>query len=100
MYFAGSVSFVIIFIIIHGFGIPMITIARTAIIQKHSPNIFHGRLFSMVHLSVIGVTALSSAAVGIIANYVDIKIIFMFIGIGAALCGVLGFMNKKLREIR
>ena len=78
----------------------MITIARTAIIQKHSPNKFHGRLFSMVHLSVIGVTALSSAVVGIVANYVDVKLIFLFIGIGAALCGVLWFMNKKLREIQ
>jgi len=100
MYFAGSVSFVIVFIIIHGIGIPMITIARTAIIQKHAPNKFHGRLFSMVHLSVIGVTALSSAVVGIVANYIDVKTIFLAIGIGAALCGVLGYLNKDLREIR
>ncbi len=99
MYFAGSVNFVLLFIIIHAFGIPMITISRTSIIQKHSPNKYHGRLFSLVHLSVVGVTALSSAVVGIAANYIDIKIIFLFIGIGAALCGVVGFMNKKLREI-
>ena len=74
-------------------------ISRTAIIQKHSLNKLHGRLFSLVHLSVIGVTALSAAAVGIAANYIDIKTIFLFIGIGAALCGVVGFMNKGLREI-
>ena len=55
--------------------------------------------FSLVHLSVIGVTALSAAVVGIAANYIDIKIIFWFIGIGAALCGVVGFMNRGLREI-
>ena len=99
MYFAGSVNYVFLFIVIHAFGIPMITISRTAIIQKHSPNKYHGRLFSLVHLSVIGVTALSAAVVGIAANYVDIKIIFLFIGIGAALCGVVGFMNKGLRDI-
>ena len=99
MYFAGSVNCVLIFIIIHALGIPMITISRTAIIQKHSPNKYHGRLFSLVHLSVIGVTALSAAVVGIAANYIDIKIIFLFIGIGAALCGVVGFMNKRLRDI-
>ncbi|MEE8340789.1 MAG: MFS transporter [Candidatus Neomarinimicrobiota bacterium] len=99
MYFAGSVNYVLLFIVIHAFGIPMITISRTAIIQKHSPNEYHGRLFSLVHLSVIGVTAVSSAVVGIAANYIDIKIIFLFIGIGAALCGVAGFMNKNLREI-
>ena len=99
MYFANSVNLILIFIVIHGIGIPMITIARTAIIQKHSPNKFHGRLFSLVHLSVIGVTALSSAVVGIAANYIDIKLIFLFIGIGAALCGIVGFMNKELRDI-
>ena len=99
MYFAGSVNFVFIFIVIHAIGIPMITISRTAIIQKHSPNKYHGRLFSLVHLSVVGVTALASAVVGIAANYIDIKIIFLFIGIGAALCGVVGFMNKGLRDI-
>ena len=32
--------------------------------------------------------------------YIDIKIIFLCIGIGAALCGVVGFMNKGLREIK
>ena len=99
MYFAGSVNYVLLFIIIHAFGIPMITISRTSIIQKHSPNQYHGRLFSLVHLSVIGVTALSAAVVGIAANYIDIKIIFLFIGFGAALCGVVGFMNKTLRDI-
>jgi MFS family permease len=99
MYFAGSVNYVFLFIVIHALGIPMITISRTAIIQKHSPNEYHGRLFSLVHLSVIGVTALSAAVVGIAANYIDIKIIFWFIGIGAALCGVVGFMNRGLREI-
>ena len=55
MYFAGSVNYVFIFIVIHAIGIPMITISRTAIIQKHSPNEYHGRLFSLVHLSVVGV---------------------------------------------
>ena len=99
MYFAGSVNYVLIFIVIHALGIPMITVSRTAIIQKHSPNQYHGRLFSLVHLSVVGVTALSAAVVGIAANYIDIKTIFLIIGIGAALCGVVGFMNKGLRNI-
>lgn len=100
MYFANSVNLILVFIIIHGIGIPMITIARTAIIQKHSPNKLHGRLFSLVHLSVIGVTAISSAVVGIAANYIDIKFVFLVIGIGAALCGIVGFMNKELRTIK
>jgi len=99
MYFATSVNFVLVFIVIHAFGIPLITISRTALIQRHTPNELHGRLFSLVHLAVIGVTALSAALVGIIANYIDIKTIFLFIGIGAALCGIAGFTNQALRRM-
>lgn len=98
-FLADSVSFVFVFIVIHGIGIPMITIARTAIIQRHAPNRYHGRLFSMVHLSVVGVTALSSGLIGIIANVVPIQTIFLSIGIGAALCGLVGFLHPRLRYL-
>ena len=98
-YFADSVGFVMIFIIIHAIGIPMITISRTAIIQRHSPNRYHGRLFSMVHLAVVGVTALSSALVGIAASLIDIKTIFLFIGLGAAMCGIVGMFHAKVRQL-
>ncbi len=97
-YLADSVLFVMVFITIHAIGIPMITVSRTAIIQRHTPNAVHGRLFSMVHIAVVGMTALSSALVGIIANSVDVRIVFFWIGIGAALCGVIGLLNKKIRN--
>ncbi len=98
-YFADSVQTVFILIMIHGIGIPMITIPRTAIIQKYSPNKFHGRLFSMVHLAVVGMTAISSAFVGIIAEFVDIRIIFLFIGIIAAVCGIIGFLSSRIQAL-
>ncbi|MFQ6611644.1 MAG: MFS transporter [Fidelibacterota bacterium] len=98
-YFANSVSTVFFLIIMHGIGIPMITISRTAIIQKQAPNNFHGRIFSMVHLAVIGMTALSSAMTGILASMIDIRIIFMFIGLGAAACGFIGLITPSLREL-
>lgn len=96
-YVADSVSFVMVFITLHAIGIPMITVSRTAIIQRHTPNWIHGRLFSMVHIAVVGMTALSSALVGLIADSVDIRVIFFWIGIGAALCGAVGLLNKEIR---
>jgi len=98
-YSADTVSFVMIMIVIHGIGIPMIVISRTALIQKHVPNSFHGRLFSMVHLSVMGVTALSSALTGIVASLIDIQTVFLGIGIGAAACGVIGFFHTSLKTL-
>jgi MFS family permease len=98
-YFAGSVNFVMVFIIIHALGIPFITVSRTTIIQRHSPNHYHGRLFSMVHLSVVGITALSSALTGILASIMDIRVIFLFIGLAAASCGIVGFFKLELKSM-
>ncbi len=97
-YWVTNVHTAWIFIFLHGIGIPLITVSRTALIQRHSPNSYHGRMFSMVHLSVVGVTAISSALVGIIATVVEINVIFFWIGIGAALCGVIGWMHPKMRH--
>jgi len=99
-FFVNSLPAALIFITIHGAAIPMITISRTAVIHTHTDNKYHGRLFSMVHLSVVGVTAISAALIGIIAEYVQIQWIFFFIGLGAASCGVVGVFIKPLRELK
>lgn len=98
-YFAGSVAFVMVFIVIHALGIPLITVSRTTIIQRHSPNHYHGRLFSMVHLSVVGITAISSALTGILAAFIDIRTIFLFIGLAAASCGLVGIFKQELKSM-
>lgn len=98
-YFVHSVPVAWILITIHGAAIPMITIGRTAIIHTHTENRYHGRLFSMVHLSVVGVTAVSSALIGIIASFAPIQWIFFYIGIGAALCGIIAISIKSFREL-
>jgi len=89
----------IIIIIIHGVGIPVITITRTAIIQRNTPNEYHGRLFSVVHLAVVGMTALSSAFVGILASVMSVTVIFLFFGLGAVVSGIVGLMSSSLRKI-
>ena len=50
----------------------MITISRTTIIQTTVPDRLRGRVFSMVNISVIGLTALSSGLVGPLAEILPI----------------------------
>ena len=87
-------------IFFHGIGIPLIMVSRTSIIQLHIPNKYHGRLFSVAHLGVVGTTALSSALVGIISAYISVKLIFLLIGIGASLCGVLSLSVNQIRRLK
>ena len=87
-------------IFFHGIGIPLIMVSRTSIIQLHIPNKYHGRLFSVAHLGVVGTTALSSALVGIISTYISVKVVFLFIGIGGFLCRVLSLCTKQIRQFQ
>ncbi|MFQ6677892.1 MAG: MFS transporter [Fidelibacterota bacterium] len=98
-YWVPSVPVAIVMIVIHGIGIPVITITRTAIIQRNTPNEYHGRLFSMVHLAIVGMTALSSALVGILASLMPVPVVFLIFGIGAFVSGLIGLMSSKLRRL-
>ena len=99
LYWIDSISATKALIFLHGIGIPMITISRTTIVQMVVPDVYRGRVFSMVNLSVIGLTALSSGLVGPLAEVIPISTVFLLIGIGAALCGVFGLSHKKLMSL-
>ena len=98
-FWVPSVPMAIVMIFIHGLGIPVITISRTSIIQKNTPNKFHGRLFSMVHLAVVGMTAMSSAMVGVLAAVISIRTLFLIFGLGAVIIGLIGISSKQLRQL-
>lgn len=98
-FWVPTVSAAMIMIFIHGMGIPVITISRTGIIQKNTPNEYHGRIFSMVHLAVVGMTATSTAIVGILATVLSVRTIFLLFGLGAVLTGLTGFLSKNLRQL-
>jgi hypothetical protein len=53
----------------------------------------------MVNMSVIGLTALSAAAIGPVAEVLHIKDIFLWIGIFAALCGVIGLAHRGILSL-
>ena len=99
LFFIHTYTSTKLLLFIHGIGIPMITISRTTIIQTVVPDHLRGRLFSMVNLSVIGFTALSAGIIGPVAEFVPIGTIFLFIGIGAALCGVAGFSHRGMMSV-
>jgi len=77
-------------LLIHGIGIPLITVSRTTIIQRSVPDHFRGRLFSMVYMAVMGTTALSVGMTGFILEYITSSQLFLIIGIGAAGTVVIG----------
>ena len=99
-FWVQSVPMALFIIIFHGMGIPVITVSRTTILQKYTSNIYHGRLFSMVHLAVSGMTAVSTALVGIIAEVISINIVFLLFGVGGALTGLVGFFNKDIQKYK
>ena len=100
LYWVQSIEMAMVLIFLHGIGIPFIIISRTSIVQIHTPNKFHGRLFAMVHLGVVGTTAISSGLVGIITSIISVKLLFFGIGLGAALCGIIGISIPALRNIQ
>ena len=99
LYYIGNYEATKILLFIHGIGIPMITVSRTTIIQSVVPDRLRGRIFSMVSMAVIGFTALSSGLVGPLAEVVPISTIFLVIGVGAALCGVIGLNSRGIMKM-
>ena len=100
IYWVSSVEMAMVMLFFHGIGIPLIMVSRTSIIQVHNPNKFHGRLFSIVHLGVVGTTAISAGLVGIITSIISVKLLFIGIGIGAAFCGIIALSLPSIRNIQ
>ena len=87
-------------IYIHGIGIPLIMVSRTTIRHLHTTNKYHGHLFSVAHFDAVGTSGLSFALVGIINAYISVKVVFLFIGIGASLCTGLRLSVKQKIDIQ
>ena len=99
-FWVQSVPMALCIIIFHGMGIPIITVSRTTILQKYTPNRYHGRLFAMVHLAVSGMTAISTAFVGMMAEVISIHIVFFVFGIGGTLTGLIGFFKSDIQKFK
>ena len=54
----------------------------------------------MVHLAVSGMTAISTALVGIFAEVISIHVVFLLFGIGGTLTGLVGFLNRDIQKFK
>ena len=99
LYWVESSPTGILVLLIHGIGIPLITVSRTTIIQRSVPDHFRGRLFSMVYMAVMGTTALSVGLTGVILEYITANGLFLIIGLGAAGTVFIGLHREILTEL-
>ena len=98
LFFADTSFIAMLVLIIHGIGIPLITVSRTTIIQAVVPDEYRGRLFSMIYMAVMGTTAISVGLTGFILEFIGADSLFLLIGVGAASTVIIGF-NPALREM-
>lgn len=84
--------------IVHSIAIPFLTVTRAALIQKIVPSRMTGRIFALVNLAVVGVSAVSSGISGFALEAYGARNLFFVIGIGGGMCGVIGwFAARQLR---
>jgi MFS family permease len=88
-------------IFVHGIFIPFIVVGRTSLLQHHVPEGRTGKVFSLVHLTVAGMTAVSALAAGWIAEAGGARTLFLVAGVFGAACGLAGFAwMPRLRAAR
>jgi DHA3 family macrolide efflux protein-like MFS transporter len=92
LFFAKSILAMAIIIIIHSLAIPLLTISRTSLIQDIVPTHMTGRIFALVNLAVVGMSALSSGVTGFALAALGAPAVFLIIGMGGGLCGAIGWL--------
>lgn len=83
---------------LHGISIPLITVTRSSLVQRIAPPEQLGRIFALIGITVLGLTAASSGLTGLVATAVPVNVIFGVIAVGAALCAPATWMSKAFRE--
>ena len=84
----------------HALFIPWIIIYRVTIVQDLVPGEMQGRVFSLVGMSVVGMTALSCGVTGLLLGFVPTHLLFGSWGILGMLCGAVGWAIPSLRRMR
>ena len=64
---------------VHGIGIPFLVISRVSIMQKNIPEKLLGRIFAIISVSILSMTAVSSGIIGFLAEFMSIHEIFLMI---------------------
>ncbi len=85
-------------IVVHSMAIPLVIVGRPSLVQEIVPKRLQGRVFGMIGVMVVGFTAISTGITGMVAEVVDMSVVYAVIGVGAALCGVWGWATGELRD--
>lgn len=93
-----SVAGAAVAVAFHGVAIPMITVTRSTLVQRITPPGQLGRVFAMISITVVGLTAISSGLTGVVAGRVPINVVFGVIAVAAALCGPAAWLSRAFRE--
>jgi len=100
IYWAGSLPALAVMVVIHSLAIPLLTVSRASLIQGLTPSQLTGRVFALVNLAVVGMTAVSAGLTGFVVEMISIRLVFLMIGIGGAFCGTMGWVfARKLKEV-
>ena len=83
---------------LHGISIPLITVTRSSLVQRIAPPEQLGRVFALIGMTVLGLTAASAGLTGVAATRIPVNIIFGAISIGAALCAPLVWLSREFRD--
>ncbi|MDD5582282.1 MAG: MFS transporter [Candidatus Marinimicrobia bacterium] len=97
---AGSIPALWGIIFFHALFAPLIVVGRTTIIQKRIPLFLQGRFFSLIAISVVGLTAISTALTGLVTEYIYVQNLFAYIGLFAAITGGIAIFYKPLRSLK
>lgn len=99
LYWVQSSMIGILVLLIHGIGIPLITVSRTTIIQKAVPDRMWGRFFAMVYMAVMGTTAISVGLTGVLLEVMEADALFLLIGILAAFTVLIGVSSDSFKKL-
>ena len=98
LYWADTVFSTAAIIVVHSLAIPLLTISRASIIQDIVPQELTGRIFALINMSVVGMSAISAGLSGVILEFISPQLLFFVIGIGGSICGIVGwFAARELR---
>lgn len=98
IYFCHSLEALMALVALHAVAIPMIVVPRTALVQEWVGPEHRGRVFSLLNVAVVGMTAISNAAAGWLAERMSSAALFGIFGVFATLCGVVGWGYARLRN--
>lgn len=100
LFVVRSYELALLCVFLHGLFIPWIVVGRTALVQQRVPEERRGQVFSLVNLTVQGMTALSALAAGAVAQACGAPTLFLLAGVLGTACGLAGFLVPALRRAR